>query len=130
MRKAIRSFGQMEGLLGPDPLTEALRGKIREMILALTEAELKEVLAAQRYEPSAERQGYRHGRKRRSITSGLGAAVVELPRARLLEDGQEREWQSHLIRRIERRAPSIDSALLGAYLAGANGRRIRGALSP
>ena len=130
MRKSIRSFGQMEALMGPDPLTEALRGKIREMILALTEAELKEVLVARPYERSAERQGYRHGRKLRSITTGLGAAVIELPRARLIEDGQEREWQSGLIRRYERRAPSVDCALLGAYLAGANGRRIRGALSP
>jgi len=120
----------MEALLGPDPLTEALRGKIREMILALTEAELREVLAAQPYERSAERHGYRHGRKLRSITTGLGKAVIELPRARLIEDGREREWQSGLIRRYERRAPSVDSALLGAYLAGANGRRIRGALSP
>lgn len=130
MGKAIGSFGQMEALLGPDPLTEALRGKIREMILALTEAELREVLAAQPYERSAERQGYRHGRKLRSMTTGLGAAVIELPRARLIQDGQEREWQSGLIRRYERRAPSVDSALLGAYLSGANGRRIRGALSP
>lgn len=130
MRKSIRSFGQMEALMGPDPLTEALRGKIREMILALTEAELKEVLAARPYERSAERQGYRHGRKLRSITTGLGAAVIELPRARLIEDGLVREWHSGLIRRYERRAPSVDSALLGAYLAGANGRRIRGALSP
>ncbi|NIM06216.1 MAG: hypothetical protein GTN65_11525, partial [Armatimonadetes bacterium] len=97
MGKAIGSFGQMEALLGPDPLTEALRGKIREMILALTEAELREVLAAQPYERSAERQGYRHGRKLRSMTTGLGAAVIELPRARLIEDGQEREWQSGLI---------------------------------
>ena len=130
MGKSIRSLAQMEGLMGPDPLTEALRGKIREMILALTEAELKEVLVARPYERSAERQGYRHGRKLRSITTGLGAAVIELPRARLIEDGQEKEWQSRLIRRYERRAPSVDCALLGAYLAGANGRRIRGALSP
>lgn len=130
MREATRSVRQMEALLGPDPLTEALRGKIREMILALTDAELKEVLAARPYERSPERQGYRHGRKLRSITTGLGAAVIELPRARLIEDGQEREWHSGLIRRYERRAPSVDSALLGAYLAGANGRRIRGALSP
>jgi hypothetical protein len=48
----------METLLGADPLTEALRGKIREMILALTEAELREVLAARPYERRAERQGY------------------------------------------------------------------------
>ena len=58
-----------------------------------------------------------------------GATVVELPRARLTEDGEEKEWQSVLIERYQRRARSVDSALLGCYLSGANGRRIRGALS-
>lgn len=130
MRKVTRSVGQMEAVLGADPLTEALRGRIQEMILALTEVELKEVLAARWYERSCERRGYRHGSKVRSITTGLGAAVIEWPRARLIEEGREREWQSRLIRRYERRASSVDCALLGAYLAGANGRRIRGALSP
>ena len=100
------------------------------MILALTEAELKEVLAARPYERTGERQGYRHGKMSRWITTDLGAALVALPRARLLEDGQEREWHSGLIRRYERRSRSVDCALLGTYLAGANGRRIRGALSP
>ena len=61
MKKTIRSFGQIDGLLGLDPLTEAHRRKIREMILALAEAELKELLAAQPYERTGERQGYRHG---------------------------------------------------------------------
>ena len=35
MGKSIESLDQMEALLGPDPLSEALRGKIREMILTL-----------------------------------------------------------------------------------------------
>jgi len=130
MGQGIRSFERMEALPGPDPLTEGIRGKIREMIWVLAKAELEEVLAARRYERSSERRGYRNGKRSRSITTGLGTTVFELPRARLIEDGQEKEWQSHLIRRYERRAPSVDCALLGAYLAGANGRRIRGALSP
>src|SRR3970040_2538488 len=113
MGKSIRSLAQMEGLMGPDPLTEALRGKIREMILALTEAELKEVLVARPYERSAERQGYRHGRKLRSITTGLGAAVIELPRARLVEDGPEKGWHSRLLRSYEGGAPSGGPALFG-----------------
>jgi hypothetical protein len=39
-----------EGILGPDRLSEALRGKVREMILTLAEAELREVLAVLPYE--------------------------------------------------------------------------------
>jgi transposase-like protein len=120
----------MEGLLGPDRLTEALRGKIREVILTLVEAELSEVLAALRYERNGERRGYRNGKRERGVSTGLGAAVIELPRARLSESEGDREWQSRLIERYQRRARSVDSALLGCYLSGANGRRIRGALSP
>ena len=130
MRKSIESLDQMEALLGRDPLSEALRGKIREMILTLAEAELREVLAAIPYERNGLRRGYRHGKRERSMSTGLGQAVIELPRARLREGEQAKEWRSRLIERYQRRARSVDSALLGCYLSGANGRRIRGALSP
>jgi transposase-like protein len=111
-------------------LSEALRGKVREVILTLAEAELSEVLAALPYERKGERRGYRNGKRERWISTGLGATAIELPRARLGEGGEEKEWQSRLIERYQRRARSVDSALLGCYLSGANGRRIRGALSP
>lgn len=130
MGKSTQYLSPMEGFFGPDRLTEALRGKVREMILTLAEAELAEVLAAQPYERKGERRGYRHGKRSRSISTGLGATVIELPRARLTEGGEEKEWQSRLIERYQRRARSVDSALLGCYLSGANGRRIRGALAP
>jgi transposase-like protein len=120
----------MEGLFGPDRLSEALRGRIREVIWTLAKAELVEVLVAKPYERKGERRGYRNGKRERWISTGLGATVIELPRARLTEGGEEKEWQSRLIERYQRRASSVDSALLGCYLSGANGRRIRGALSP
>jgi putative transposase len=87
-------------------------------------------LAAGPYQRNSERRGYRNGSRERWISTGLGATVIELPRARLSEGGQDKEWQSVLIERYQRRARSVDSALLGCYLSGANGRRIRGALSP
>jgi putative transposase len=130
MQESTQSVGQMEGLFGPDRLSEALRGKVREIILTLAEAELREVLAAMPYEGKGERRGYRNGKRERWVSTGLGATAIELPRARLKEGGEEREWQSRLIERYQRRARSVDSALLGCYLSGANGRRIRGALSP
>src|SRR6266536_801403 len=130
MGEGIQSFGQMEGLLGSDRLSEALRGKVREMILTLAEAELREVLAVLPYERKDERRGYRNGKRERWVSTGLGATAIELPRARLIEGKEEKEWQSVLIERYQRRARSVDSALLGCYLSGANGRRIRGALSP
>lgn len=130
MREGITFFDPREGFFGPDRLSEALRGKVREVILTLAEAELSEVLAALPYERKGERRGYRNGRRERWISTGLGATAIELPRARLTQGGKEKEWQSVLIERYQRRARSVDSALLGCYLSGANGRRIRGALSP
>jgi putative transposase len=111
-------------------LTEALRGRIREVIWELAKAELTEVLAAERHQRNDNRRGYRNGKRERSISTGFGKTLIELPRARLIESGEEKEWQSRLIERYQRRARSVDSALLGCYLSGANGRRIRGALSP
>ena len=130
MGKSTQYLSPMEGFFGPDRLTEALRGKVREMILSLAEAELSEVLAVLPYERKGERRGYRNGKRERWVSTGLGATIIELPRARLGQGEQEKEWQSKLIERYQRRARSVDSALLGCYLSGANGRRIRGALSP
>lgn len=130
MRDSNQRLGAMEELFGPDRLAEALRGKVREMIMTLAEAELAEVLAANSYERSTARRGYRNGKRQRSISTGLGATLIELPRARIREGERDREWQSGLIARYQRRGASVDQALLGCYLSGANGRRIRGALSP
>jgi hypothetical protein len=46
MREGIQFVGEREGFFGPNRLSEALRGKVREVILTLAEAELSEVLAA------------------------------------------------------------------------------------
>jgi transposase-like protein len=118
MGKGIESLEQKEGLLGPDPLSEALRGKIREVIWTLAEAELSEVLAALPYERNGARCGYRNGKRERTIGTGLGQAVIELPRARVREGDGEKEWRSRLLERYQRRARSVDSALLGCYLSG------------
>jgi len=118
-------------LLGPDPLTEALRGKLREALVTLFDEELTQVLGAVKGERVATRCGYRHGAKARELTTGLGKVRLALPRGRLFTPaGGEREWESHLLPRYQRRARTVDAASLGAYLTGANSRRIHRALSP
>lgn len=118
-------------LLGPDPLTEALRGKIRQALVTLFDEELTQVLGGAKSERVATRCGYRHGGKERELTTGLGKVQLVLPRGRLFTPGGgQREWESHLLPRYQRRARAVDAALLGAYLTGANTRRIGRALSP
>src|SRR3989304_5474448 len=106
MRESNQRLWAMEELFGPDRLAEALRGKVREMIMTLAEAELAEGLGAHSYERSAARRGVRHGKRQRSISTGLGAALIELPRARISEGERDREWQSGLIARYQQRGAS------------------------
>jgi transposase-like protein len=107
-----------------------LRERIREVIITLVEGELAETLAALPYQRTDGRRGYRHGSEPRTLTTGLGATTVALPRGRLRQDGQWVEWSSRLLPRYERRARAVDAAVLGACLSGANHRRIKGALAP
>jgi hypothetical protein len=44
MGKRIQSVDQMEALLGPDPLSEALRGRIREVIWTVVQGRMKGVV--------------------------------------------------------------------------------------
>lgn len=128
--------GEIE-VLGPDPLGERLRGMIGNFIEGLVNEELEAALNAHRYQRrnvggDEIRSGYRHGRRRRELTTSHGPAEIQVPRARMFgEDGEPAtEWKSKLLPRYKRRTRDVDDAVLGAYLSGANTRKIRGALKP
>ena len=129
MRQNTPSSERKEALSGADALTEALRERVREMIWTLADGELSEVLRAGGYERTANRQGYRHGSRIRELSAGLGKSTIKIPRGRLLSEAGEVEWRSRLLPRYQRRAASVDAALMGTYLSGANQRRIKGAHS-
>ena len=108
-----------------------LRTRVREAIEMTLEEELADALGCGPYERSGERQGYRNGKQRRRITTGLGVRELEIPRGRLLRaDGSSEEFRSAILPRYARRTREVDEAILGAYLAGANSRRIKKALAP
>lgn len=117
---------------GPDSIEAGVRGRIRGWIEELVEAELTAILGADVSErPGATRQGYRHGHRERTLSTSLGPTTFQLPRARLHSPtGEMREWQSAVVPRYQRRTGRVDEALLGVYLSGTNGRRIRSALAP
>jgi transposase-like protein len=109
----------------------AIRAKIREAIELVIEEELEEALGTKSYGRSAERCGYRNGAQERPVVSEYGPVTLSVPRARLeREDGTTQEWHSEVVPRYSRRTQRVDEAILGAYLAGANSRRIRKALEP
>jgi transposase-like protein len=108
-----------------------LRLRVLETVELVLEEELAEALGTSRYERSAARRGYRNGSERRRITTALGPQALRVPRGRIEErDGRSREFRSGILPRYARRTREVDEAILGAYLSGANTRRIRRALEP
>jgi transposase-like protein len=55
---------------------------------------------------------------------GIGGDGDSVTAGAVQPGGWGDEWQSRLVERYQRRGRSVDSALLGCYLSGANGRRI------
>lgn len=122
----------------PDPITQvssldltlALRARVREAIETVLDEELAAVLGCGASERSPARAGYRHGTLTRQVLTEHGATTLTIPRGRLFGAGAGREWRSSLLPRYQRRTRAVDAAVLGAYLAGGNTRRIRRALAP
>lgn len=117
-----------------DPLQARLRGWVRTALETLLQEELEAVLHAARYARGAEgdRRGYRHATRERVLATSVGPTAVTVPRARLFNAAGTPavEWQSTVVPRYQRRTRAIDQSLIGAYLAGTNTRRIKGALAP
>lgn len=108
-----------------------VRSRVRDAIQVVLEEELAEALGCESYERSSSRQGYRNGTVTRPITTTNGLQEFEVPRGHLFnEDGSSTEFQSSVLPRYARRTAEVDEAVLGVYLAGANSRRIRKALTP
>lgn len=127
MERDSKSRGQGKG-----SLEELMREQVRGIIEVIAEQELEATLgAASSARVGAQRTGYRHGHRARTLSTSLGATSIALPRARLAgEDGKWHEWRSQVIPRYQRRTERVDEAILGVYLSGTNSRRVRGALAP
>jgi transposase-like protein len=112
-------------------IEKQMRRRILEAIEVVLEEELTEALGMARYERGEERRGYRNGHERRRITTAVGTEPLSVPRGRVaLDDGSSSEFRSEALPRYARRTREVDEAILSAYLAGANTRRIRKALAP
>lgn len=112
-------------------LRQLVKDRIREAIEAALDEELSDALGAPKSGRTVTRRGYRHGTEERLVTTEAGSRTLRVPRGRMhQDDGSTREFQSGILPRYARRTRTIDEAILGCYLAGANSRRIRKALEP
>jgi transposase-like protein len=136
MEKSTRKLGDPQPVLATssdDALTAHLRARVSDWLQALITAELEAAIGAARYAHGVtERRGYRHAGRDRTVTTSLGPTTVTVPRGRLFtaSEGPMVEWQSTVLPRYARRTRAVDESILGVYLAGANTRRVRGALQP
>jgi len=121
-----------------DAIEDGVRARARGFIETMLEEELSEALSRPRYgrrkpgedEAAPSVVGVRHGHRERTLTGAFGKTRIAVPRARLTgEDGKTREWRSGSLRACQRRTRAADALIAGAYLAGTNTRRVRGALN-
>ena len=121
-----------EQAFGPDTIERVIRDRVRATIETIVREELDAALGAARSARiGAQRCGYRHGTRPRTLTTSLGPTTIAMPRARVRgTDGTVTEWQSQTVPRYQRRTARVDEAILGVYLSGGNTRRLKGALAP
>jgi putative transposase len=122
IRKLVTSHERERVSLG-----ELIHQHVRVAIETAVHEELHAALGARPHERSAIRRGYRNGTKVRTLSGPSGPAVIAVPRATLFG---AKEWTSTILPRCQRRLPAVNEAIAATYLAGANTRRIRGALQP
>ena len=111
-----------------DPLEEAVRLQVRGLIEELLQEELEATLGRGRYERGEAAKGHRHGRRPRQLVTTFGPLELSVPRARLHDGADEREWKSALLPAYKRLSLRAEALIAQAYLAGMNTRRVRRAL--
>ena len=112
-----------------DPLETAVRGRIRGFIEEMLEAELESALQRGRYDRQGTTRGHRHGHRARQLVGTFGPVTLSVPRARLAgADGRTSEWRNQTIPTYRRLTKRAEALIAGAYLSGANTRRVRRAL--
>lgn len=114
----------------PEPIVtlneESLRSDLRELVRktvedtlnGLLEAEADDLVGAERYERTAEREAYRAGHYDRGLTTSSGEVTIRMPKLK------GARFTTAIIERYRRREPSVEEAMIEMYLAGVSTRRI------
>ena len=99
-------------------LKDLVRNSVEETLKALLDHEADELVKADRYERSGERQGYRSGHYDRNFTTTSGDVTLHVPKLKGVQ------FETAIIERYRRRETSIEEALIEMYLAGVSVRRV------
>lgn len=99
-------------------LRELVKTTVRETINAMLDEEAEDLVGAERYERTAERDAYRSGHYKRKLTTTSGEIELSVPKLRGMR------FETAVIERYRRRETSVEEAMIEMYLAGVSTRRI------
>ena len=91
---------------------------MEETLNALLDQEADELVNAQKYERSGNRQGYRSGHYKRNFQTTAGEVALKVPKLKSVL------FKTAIIERYRRRESSEEEALIEMYLAGVSVRRV------
>lgn len=101
-------------------LREPVRKTVQDTIDALLEEEADEMVGAEKYERTAEREAYRGGHYKRKLATASGQIELDVPKLR------GATFQTAVTERHRRRETSAGEAIIEMCLAGVSTRRIEG----
>ena len=99
-------------------LRELVRKTVEDTLNGLLEAEADDLVGAERYERTAEREAYRAGHYDRGLTTSSGEVTIHMPKLK------GARFTTAIIERYRRRESSVEEAMIEMYLAGVSTRRI------
>ena len=99
-------------------LKDLVRSSVEETLNALLDKEADELVNAQKYERSCDRQGYRSGHYKRNFHTTAGEVELKVSKLKGVP------FETAIIERYRRRESSVEEALIEMYLAGVFVRRV------
>jgi CRISPR-associated protein Cas7/Csd2 subtype I-C len=99
-------------------LKDLVRSSVEETLNALLDKEADELVNAQKYERSTDRQGYRSSHYKRIFQTAAGDVELKVPKLKGVS------FETAIIERYRRRESSVEEALIEMYLAGVSVRRV------
>lgn len=99
-------------------LRELVRGTVEEVLDGLLDEEAGDLVGAERYERTADREAYRAGHYERKLATTSGEVAIRMPELKGMR------FTTAIVERHRRREASVEEAMMEMYLAGASTRRI------
>ena len=99
-------------------LGELVRRTVEDTLNGLLEEEAGDLVGAERYEHTADREAYRAGHYERKLATTSGEVTIRMPKLKGMR------FTTAIIERYRRRETSVEEAMIEMYLAGVSTRRI------